>query len=73
VLGRNKHCSEVLVGGIYHIGQKIGRGSFGDVFIGTNLMTEEKVAIKMERVKVRYPQIMYECRIYDIIHGKCRY
>lgn len=32
----------------YHLGQKIGGGGFGQVYLGTNLRTRKGVAIKIE-------------------------
>ena len=31
------------------VGKKIGAGNFGEVFLGENVVTKEKVAIKVER------------------------
>ena len=32
------------------VGKKIGAGNFGEVRIGKNVLTEEKVAVKIERI-----------------------
>lgn len=48
------------VGGIYRIGCRISSGSFGDVFIGTNTQSGEEVAVKLEPVKCKSPQLLYE-------------
>lgn len=31
----------------YRLGRKIGGGSFGDIYLGTNIQTGEEVAIKL--------------------------
>jgi serine/threonine protein kinase len=36
---------------------------------GTNIQTGEKVAIKLEPVKTRHPQLLYESRIYKILNA----
>ena len=42
---------ELRVGKKYRLGRKIGSGSFGDIYLGTNLTSGEEVAIKLESVK----------------------
>ena len=64
---------ELRVGKKYRLGRKIGSGSFGDIYLGTNMTTGEEVAIKLESVKTKHPQLLYESKIYKILHGgrKC--
>jgi len=57
------------VGKKYRLGRKIGSGSFGDIYLGTNMTTGEEVAIKLESVKTKHPQLLYESKIYKILHG----
>ena len=38
---------ELRVGNKYRIGRRIGSGSFGDIYLGTNINTGEEVAIKL--------------------------
>lgn len=61
--------SELRVGKKYKMGKKIGSGSFGDIFLGTNITTGEEVAIKLESVKTRHPQLLYEAKIYKVLQG----
>jgi len=60
---------ELRVGGKYRLGRKIGSGSFGDIYLGTNINTGEEVAIKLESVKTRHPQLAYEYKVYRILAG----
>lgn len=60
---------ELRVGGRFKIGQKIGSGSFGEIFKGTNINTAEEVAIKLENVKSRHPQLFYEVKVYKLTAG----
>jgi len=60
---------ELRVGGKYRLGRKIGSGSFGDIYLGTNINTGEEVAIKLESVKSRHPQLAYEYKVYRILAG----
>jgi serine/threonine protein kinase len=62
--------NELRVGGRYRLGRKIGSGSFGDIYLGSNISTGEEVAIKLESVKSRHPQLAYEYRLYRILQNK---
>ncbi|KAJ3122879.1 serine/threonine protein kinase [Nowakowskiella sp. JEL0407] len=57
------------VGNKYRVGKKIGSGSFGDIYLGTNIINGEEVAIKMESVKAKHPQLEYEARVYRALAG----
>ena len=37
---------EPRVGNKFRLGRKIGSGSFGEIYLGTNIQTNEEVAIK---------------------------
>ncbi|KHG04851.1 hypothetical protein F383_30273 [Gossypium arboreum] len=60
---------EPRVGNKYKLGRKIGSGSFGEIYLGTNIQTNEEVAIKLENVKTKHPQLMYESKLYKILQG----
>jgi len=38
---------EPRVGNKFRLGRKIGGGSFGEIYLGTNIQTNEEVAIKL--------------------------
>jgi serine/threonine protein kinase len=40
---------DVIVGGKYLIGRKIGEGSFGSILLGTDIETAKFHAIKIEK------------------------
>ena len=48
--------------------KKIGSGSFGEIFSGVNEGGEE-VAVKLEAVETRHPQLLYESRVYRALAG----
>ena len=76
---------ELVFGGKYRLGRKIGSGSFGDIYHGkclsectdditithitgvdsrTNIITtKEEVAIKLECVETRHPQLHIEAQV----------
>ncbi|RAL43454.1 hypothetical protein DM860_012595 [Cuscuta australis] len=58
-----------VIDGKFKMGRKIGSGSFGELFLGSNLQTGEEVAIKLESVKTGHPQLHYESRIYMLLQG----
>ncbi len=60
---------ELRVGQKYRLGKKIGSGSFGDIYLGTNIEDGCEVAIKLESVKTRHPQLLYESKIYRLLSG----
>lgn len=53
----------------YILQQKIGQGSFGQIYIGVDKSTGEKYAIKVEEVNISVPQLIFEARIYQIMSG----
>ncbi|WFC98475.1 non-specific serine/threonine protein kinase [Malassezia yamatoensis] len=53
----------------YRIGKKIGSGSFGDIYLGVNIISGEEVAIKLESVKAKHPQLEYEAKVYKTLAG----
>ena len=59
---------DLRVGSKYRIGRRIGGGSFGEIYQGTHIQTLEPVAIKLEPVKTRHPQLLYESRLYKLLH-----
>jgi len=60
---------ELRVGKRYRLGRKIGSGSFGDIYLGVDIPTGVEVAIKLESVKTRHPQLRYESKLYRVLAG----
>ncbi|KAJ3376056.1 casein kinase I [Allomyces arbusculus] len=58
-----------IVGVHYKVGRKIGEGSFGVIYEGTNLLNNTQVAIKFESRKSEAPQLRDEFRTYKILAG----
>lgn len=58
-----------VVGLHYKIGKKIGEGSFGVIFEGTNIINGVSVAIKFEPRKTEAPQLRDEYRTYKHLQG----
>jgi len=51
----------------YQIGRLLGSGNFGKIHLGRNNETHEHVAIKLEQITTRTPQLAYEYRFYKLL------
>lgn len=60
---------QIRIGGKWIVGKKLGSGAFGDIYIGHNVLTEGKVAIKVENKRNPHPQLEYEARVYKYLTG----
>ncbi|GJQ11177.1 hypothetical protein GpartN1_g3621.t1 [Galdieria partita] len=63
-MGEKSSRSDRIVAGKWRVGRKIGSGSFGEIYLGTNIYTMEEVALKFESAKTKHPQLLYESKIY---------
>lgn len=69
------------VGYNYRLGRKIGSGAFGDIYLGTDISTcrrafgsemialGEEVAVKLEPVTSKNPQLGFEYKVYRLLKG----
>jgi len=58
------YTGDFVVGGKYRVIRKIGSGSFGDIYLGISVVCGEEVAIKMEALNARHPQLLYEYKLF---------
>jgi serine/threonine protein kinase len=65
----NSELMEVRVNKVFRIGCRIGCGTFGEVYCGVNVNTNEEVAIKLEREKKHYGQLRNEYKTYLNLKG----
>lgn len=65
----NSTRSEFIIADKYRLVRKIGSGSFGDIYYAKNLAGTEEVAVKMENVRAKHPQLLYESKVYKILRG----
>lgn len=70
-MSRNGSSSgaELRVGGKYRLIKKIGSGSFGDIYLGSDQANGREVAVKLENVKTRHPQLHFESKLYRVLQG----
>ncbi|BGP13930.1 hypothetical protein JCM10213_002574 [Rhodosporidiobolus nylandii] len=67
--GSSSGSGSNVIGVHFRVGRKIGEGSFGVIFEGTNLLNSQTVAIKFEPRKSDAPQLRDEYRTYKILAG----
>ena len=41
----------------------------GDIYLGVNIISGEEVAIKLESIKAKHPQLEYEAKVYKTLAG----
>jgi len=64
----------VIIGSHYKLEQKIGEGNFGMIYQGTNVKTNEKVAIKFESCDSNIRLLKYETNMIDYLsRHKCAF
>lgn len=59
----------LVVGGRYVIKKKIGSGAFGDIYLAESSHSGSQVAVKLESVKAKFPQLAYEYKLYKLLQG----
>ncbi|XP_060537333.1 casein kinase I isoform X1 [Cylas formicarius] len=63
----NSSSGVLMVGPNFRVGKKIGCGNFGELRLGRNLYNNEHVAIKLEPMKSKAPQLHLEYRFYKLL------
>uniref|UniRef100_A0A183BXN5 Protein kinase domain-containing protein n=1 Tax=Globodera pallida TaxID=36090 RepID=A0A183BXN5_GLOPA len=63
----NASVGVLMVGPNFKVGKKIGCGNFGELRLGKNLYNNEHVAIKLEPMKSKAPQLHLEYRFYKLL------
>ena len=58
-----------VVGSRFVLLQKIGSGSFGQIFECLRLKDKKKFAAKLEPQRARFPQLVFEARLYNALSG----
>jgi casein kinase 1 len=60
---------QIRVGNRYILKKRIGGGSFGEIYRGTDSQTNEDIAIKLEKTDCTHPQLLGEAKILKYL--KC--
>eukprot|EP01065_Artemidia_motanka_P045751 TRINITY_DN6787_c0_g1_i4.p1 TRINITY_DN6787_c0_g1~~TRINITY_DN6787_c0_g1_i4.p1 ORF type:complete len:398 (+),score=105.49 TRINITY_DN6787_c0_g1_i4:953-2146(+) len=58
---------DIRVGKKFRLLEKLGSGSFGDIYRGKDLTSGESVAIKLEPTSCKQPQLLEEARIIKLL------
>ena len=78
---RKPSRGEAHVAHKFTVGEKIGEGSFGDIYKGTNIATNEPVALKFvvfdhklqESMAKGFSLLFHEAKIYNELAGARRF
>jgi serine/threonine protein kinase len=65
----SKYQHRNLINSKYVFERKIGKGSFGCIYQGLNIITQEKVAIKYEATTCAQPTLVWESKILNHLSG----
>jgi len=61
---------DLIIDKTYKITRKLGAGSFGDVFHAINLKDNAEVAVKLEQITTKQPQLEFEASLYKYLYKK---
>ena len=61
---KKREPAELIVGRRYRVGKKIANGAFGQLRLVKDIVTGEDLAIKLEPVNARIPQLFLEYEFY---------
>lgn len=55
----------------FELGERIGSGSFGEIYLTKNVHNDEVLATKLEKItkKGSKSQLRREAKIYQLLHG----
>ena len=59
----------LMLEGKYRLERRIGKGAFGEIFLGTTLADNRAVAIKLERPETKRPQLTGETKLLMRLRG----
>eukprot|EP01065_Artemidia_motanka_P006417 TRINITY_DN13158_c0_g1_i1.p1 TRINITY_DN13158_c0_g1~~TRINITY_DN13158_c0_g1_i1.p1 ORF type:complete len:388 (+),score=34.55 TRINITY_DN13158_c0_g1_i1:94-1257(+) len=66
-LSEQSQSADIRVGNRFRILEKLGAGSFGDIYRGVNIVTGAHVAIKLEPLSTKVPQLLPEARLVKFL------
>jgi len=59
----------LIIGKKYELIEVIGSGTFGKIYKGKNIRTQEEVAVKLESIKSEVNSLKHESKIYQYLNG----
>eukprot|EP00892_Ulva_mutabilis_P008198 jgi/Ulvmu1/5750/UM025_0004.1 len=69
LMGGDAPPIQSVAGGTYVLGEKLGAGSFGAIYVAHHKETHEEVAVKLEPANTRHPQVIYEAKVLKLLAG----
>jgi len=64
-------CSSTpLIGGVYAIGRRLGKGSFGEVFCCRDTKSGQDYAAKFETAHSKYQFLAYEAKVLKYLQNQ---
>ncbi|KAL5062741.1 hypothetical protein RYX36_024478, partial [Vicia faba] len=60
---------EPRIGNKFSLDRKIRSGSFEEIYLGTNIQTNEEVAVKIENAKTKHPHLLHESKLHKLLQG----
>lgn len=67
----NRRTVEIRVGGRFRLGKKIGSGSFGEIYEGSDIFGGGDVAIKLEHLSNTTQHLLSEAKLMKNIANEC--
>lgn len=58
----------LVFGNRFKVEAQLGKGSFGEIYQGRDSFNRQEIAIKLEPLECKYPQLSYEYRCYGLLH-----
>jgi serine/threonine protein kinase len=55
--------TDAVIASFFRLQSRIGKGSYGEVYDAVDVRTNASVAVKLEPVTARFPQLLYEYRV----------
>lgn len=60
---------DLVVGKNFKLVKKLNAGSFGEIYLGVNMKNNREVAVKLEQLKAKNPQLQYEAKLLAYVLG----
>lgn len=61
---------DTLIAKDYKLVKKLGSGAFGEVFMALHNKNHVEVAVKLENIENKSPQLFYEAKILNSLAGE---
>jgi serine/threonine protein kinase len=58
-----------IANGRYVATKQLGKGAFGEIYIAMDTTSKKEVAVKLERVTTKSPQLMHEAKVYKALES----